>query len=1307
MKIVIEGKFLKIIDKEILRTKNVNSYKMSVEYDSFYNDRVLMIYFKQDDLKKIVTVGPDNIIDIPHEVLEKEKDIYVGFYSPSADGDKLKDRYCSNFDILTVIEGAYDDSATYTEELTQTILEKYLQEMKEFYAESLKEYNKNANDTLEEYNKNAELKLKEYNYNADLKLSEYNNNCTQKIEEIDKTVVEVKKDKSDIEAIEKRVSASENNAKTSENNAKISEQSVQNSLNKVLKIETNISNIQEDINASKADIEEQKESIDNSVEEVNNAVTEATNQANISKQQAELSIKNANQTSTDKTETKAIKDEVSTIKTSVEQTKNETEQIKADTQTIYDDTLKAKEDVEKSLESERIESDKKYARSIDTDEIEVSEFGEVELDEGSYMKDVEISTAKDITQDTRAGYNKLNLEKYAYNEAQSILNGSTVALNNGILSIDATNATAEVTVKSKSFAGSNRDVLVPGKYYFGVNTNGYYESNPKKLVQLVQGVVEITENYYLAQWYTTCKINEKIDKKLLLSDDVSKTEYEKFGASPSIEFPSKIKNIESNIKISNHQSNCLNNQIKSQTLNGVKLELNEDGSVHISGTATARTEPHVWDKASINDELVLKKGKEYFNHTGRTLYFNVRKNTYLTIANGKSYIPDEDLSIEYYVYIRIEKDEVVDETIYPFLTTQKDSKYEEFNGNLKKVELGNNFLGSFKGYKNYIKSNKLYANLKILEFDGTENWVMPYGVGMFGLEDNSVNFKVADKQAISNCFKFKNIDINLYNSLKNYEFALQYSNNIKKIFFKCTDFSSVNDWKAKLNEMYNSGNPLKVLYVSLNVVEEDVQELDNLSVFNGINNIDTNNLKLKFKSNRNLENYIDDQIKLNSTEEIKKYDSRYAKALKIKVEDVEQLEIFSEEKSVEELKIKSSESIQENREGYNLVDFSNPTAVSTNTTYKFKNDAVYVSSESGLFRSAYFNITNLIKSNPSKILSFLFETVDFKDGLNACVQLNVTYNDDTATAYYQLLLTNTIKKTYTIPDDISNIKSVALGIYCNNSNVNKSTSISITKPMLIFGNEEKSYERYGITPSIQFPAEIEPKHPNIEISNEEESVHINLNAELYGIKDFKDEIVRNKLIKYIKNLELTGTEEILKSSRDNLFYIQLENIICTSNVNIKSGLIISNCFKNESYTDLRNYTKDYGIEVYLNRIYFRILDFNTVEEVKNKLKELYDSNNAVKIYYILSDPETFELTEEQKQQLDKFKLFDGANIISIKNGTLSFNYNKSISKVLSEKDDKINDLQNQIDEIKALLNTTNTASFLAENLKKDNESEVI
>lgn len=248
MKIVIEDKFLKIIDKEILRSGNVNSYKMSIEYDSFYNDRVLMIYFKQDDIKKIVTVGPDNIIDIPHEVLENVRDVCVGFYSPSPDGDKLKDRYCSNFDRLTVIEGAYDKDAAPSEELTPTILEKYLQEMKNFYNESIEDYNTNATNKIEEFNKNYEDKIKSYNDNSIQKTNEYNKNADEKIKEINNKVSDIEKIEDNIEQIQKNVQASEQNAKASETSAKTSAENAQtsaenaeNSYQATVNIATNLS----------------------------------------------------------------------------------------------------------------------------------------------------------------------------------------------------------------------------------------------------------------------------------------------------------------------------------------------------------------------------------------------------------------------------------------------------------------------------------------------------------------------------------------------------------------------------------------------------------------------------------------------------------------------------------------------------------------------------------------------------------------------------------------------------------------------------------------------------------------------------------------------------------------------------------------------------------------------------------------------------------------------------------------------------------------------------------------------------------
>lgn len=1257
----------------------------------------------------------NNVCVVPYKILQKSKfksDFMVGVYGQAIQDSTLQQRNTTNMVVFSLRQGAYFVNALNPGKIDPSAYDLYLAQLQQIFQNGLNEYNSNAQTQINNFNSNANEKIQQLN------------GISANVEQIEQN----------IEKIQENVQQSEANAQTSAENAKTSEQNAQKSAENASKILTNVTGIQTNINETKGQIDTIKEGVDAKAGQVNTAVEEATNQANISKQQAELSIKNANQTSANKIDIENMKNDVASIKTSVEQTKSDIEQIKTDTQTIYDDTLKAKEEtlkakteVENSVGNERISNDKKYAKAIDTDEIEIIDSGEVELDEDSYMKDVEISTINNITQKIRKGYNLVD-----FTNPSSISTNTTYKFESGVAFVTSESGlyrsvSWDITDLLKAHAGEilqfsavalNFEKGIKPCVQLKIYTDSetlysqlvLSDGNKKKynIPSDVSNIQKVSFDIYCNNSDQNVSASIAIAGPMLFLGTESKA-YEEYGISPSVPYPSNFENIEYSACIDNHQLNYLDSQIKSQTINGLKIDVNEDKSFYAKGTPTVRTEPHVWDKKDDN-QLILRKGVTYWNLSGRTLFFNVKKNIYLTIDNQKSYTPTEDTEIEYAVYFRFEKNETVDEIIYPFLTTEKDGKYEPFNGYLKKIELENQFLGSFNNYKNYIKSNKLYKSLKTIEFDGTENWTMAYGSGMFGLEDNSINFKVADRQAMSNCFSFRNIDLNLYNSLKNYEFALQYSNNIKKIFFKCNDFSSVEDWKAKLKELYTVGNPLKVLYVTTDIIEEDISEL-NLNVFNGINNIDTNKLKLNFKANRNLPNYIDDKIKSNSSEEIKKYDSRYSKALKLQINDVKKNKIYVENSQVEELKIEGEEITQNKRFGYNLLVNKLTSKTIKGVTFAVQDDGSIVANGTPTATI----VINLLTGNEGiSDVANENEILEIPESINNMVLSGCPENKQSK-AFKLDLWSKTGELIGNDSDFGSGIK-IDFSTNANWRKINRARIViyafakldnTVFRPMLTEGTEQKPYEKYGATPSFEFPAEIETKYPNIKIYNEEESVHVNVNAEIYGIKNFKDEIVKNKLIKYIKKLELTGTEEILKSSRDNLFYMQLDgNIVSTPNVNMKSGLVLSNCFKNESYTDLRNYSKDYGIEVYLNRIYFRILDFNTAEEVKNKLKELYDSNNSVKIYYILSDPETFELTEEQKQQLDKFKLFDGANNILIENGKLSFKYNKSIQKVLEEKDDKINDLQNQIDEIKALLNTTSTSALLLTNLETDLESEV-
>ena len=53
MKLIIKNRICIIEKKEILLSGNVNTYSLEIEYDSIYEGRQLILYFKNDDVKKV------------------------------------------------------------------------------------------------------------------------------------------------------------------------------------------------------------------------------------------------------------------------------------------------------------------------------------------------------------------------------------------------------------------------------------------------------------------------------------------------------------------------------------------------------------------------------------------------------------------------------------------------------------------------------------------------------------------------------------------------------------------------------------------------------------------------------------------------------------------------------------------------------------------------------------------------------------------------------------------------------------------------------------------------------------------------------------------------------------------------------------------------------------------------------------------------------------------------------------------------------------------------------------------------------
>lgn len=110
--------------------------------------------------------------------------------------------------------------------------------------------------------------------------------------------------------------------------------------------------------------------------------------------------------------------------------------------------------------------------------------------------------------------------------------------------------------------------------------------------------------------------------------------------------------------------NLLPITMTNQTLNDVSFTVNEDKSIKMSGTATARIEPRIYQSGSGVPRVTLKSGVTYHNCMQEVLYFY--SGSYRAVQPNGDYTPSTDETISY-AYIRVENGATVDKTIYPMI----------------------------------------------------------------------------------------------------------------------------------------------------------------------------------------------------------------------------------------------------------------------------------------------------------------------------------------------------------------------------------------------------------------------------------------------------------------------------------------------------------------------------------------------------------------------------------------------------------------------------------------------------------------
>ena len=167
---------------------------------------------------------------------------------------------------------------------------------------------------------------------------------------------------------------------------------------------------------------------------------------------------------------------------------------------------------------------------------------------------------------------------------------------------------------------------------------------------------------------------------------------------------------------------------------------------------------------------------------------------------------------------------------------------------------------------------------------------------------------------------------------------------------------------------------------------------------------------------------------------------------------------------------------QKQLSGNQLIDFNNVVAYKQTSSTSFNSDVFTLEDTGSNYTLASIDITSLYKAHPGSILKFVYDSININSQFGTIVQLRIIYNDSTPIAYSLLLKHNLDSFSHTIPNDISNIESVLFEIYSNNTNTSRASSVSISKPMLQFGNEAKEYEEYcggQASPNPDYPQEIE------------------------------------------------------------------------------------------------------------------------------------------------------------------------------------------------------------------------------------------
>ena len=471
-------------------------------------------------------------------------------------------------------------------------------------------------------------------------------------------------------------------------------------------------------------------------------------------------------------------------------------------------------------------------------------------------------------------------------------------------------------------------------------------------------------------------------------------------------------------------------------------------------------------------------------------------------------------------------------------------------------------------------------------------------------------------------------------------------------------------------EEYNSNATQKTNTFNENVTTQT--ETFNNNATSKTNDFNSNSSSKTDEFNTNYEEKLESINEASTSIEQERVisDGKYARALKTPVTDVESTQIYAENDVVDDLVIKGVELTQDAREGYNLLI--------NNLTSKTVNGITFTVQED---KSILVNGT----ATDVAAVNILNDSI----GADSISSILCEIPDDVTNGVLSGCPAGGSASTYKI-DLWSTISSLIGTDYGDGGNLNFTTEARkkinrariviyagttvdnlVFKPMIVAGTEEKPYEEYGASPSIDFPSEVKvASEQNITINETNITIPL-INS---AIGQYTDTIDRENNVqnKVIQELTLTGAENWFMEYGEGMF--ELRNKI---NFNYINKLSLSNYFKfnnvnSNIYNTLNN--NEYALQHDNNnnyKVFIKCLNYSNVTDWKAKLKELYQAGTPVKIYYVSETPTKNSLQEEVQTALSNFKLYQDLNNVAIDGGSMSFIYNKSLSKTIEEMQDEM------------------------------------